>query len=77
MKQSSIFLVGESGLFPVKTMDDDKIEAFYRALVPRLLTEVNRAGGLSRLVGFRAMLDGERLWQFLGVEVRCLDGIPD
>jgi GrpB-like predicted nucleotidyltransferase (UPF0157 family) len=69
-------LVGASKIIKATATDGDAVAWFYGGLIPRLLKEVDRGDRLSRLVGFRAMLDQGALWQFLGVDVGHLDKIP-
>jgi hypothetical protein len=77
MNQAQIRLMGACRILPAKDVGTDAVEGFYRALIPRLLNELGREGQLSRLVGYRTLPDAGCLWQFLGVEVGCLEMVPD
>ncbi len=77
MKEAKICLVGVWRVLAAGKSVGDAVEAFYSEVIPRLLGEVDCGGRLSRLVGFRAIMGRDRLWQFLGVEVGCLKEIPD
>ncbi len=63
-------------MFSANESGGDVVEAFYREVIPRLLTEIDGEHSLSRMVGFRAAMDEDKLWQFIGVEVRSFDGMP-
>lgn len=76
MERTHFQLVGTARLLPPKESDGDVVQAFYSELIPRLLTEVSRDDGPSRLVGFRTTVDDQSLWQFLGIEVKTLRDIP-